>query len=78
MYVYMDPIKNHIYPIWVHSNFRIASNGQNIRGFRGREHGTTNILATNEATLPTFTWSASSNHEYKHHELINIAEPRIV
>ncbi len=55
----------------------MASNGQNIRGFRGWEHGTTNILATNDY-LRTFTWSASSNHEYKNHELINIAEPRIV
>ncbi len=27
------------------------------------EHWTTNILTTNEATLPTFTCSASSNHE---------------
>ena len=27
------------------------------------EHWSTNILLTNEATLPTFTYSASSNHE---------------
>ncbi len=33
------------------------------------EHWTTNILPTNEATLPTFTCSASSNHENKNHEL---------
>ncbi len=29
---------------------------------------TTNILPTNEATLPTFTCSASSNHENITHE----------
>ncbi len=28
------------------------------------EHWSTNILTTNEATLPTFTCSASNNHEY--------------
>ncbi len=39
-------------------NFR----GANIRGFRGWIGGlTTNILPTNEATLPTFTCSASSH-----------------
>ncbi len=37
---------------------------------------TTNILSTNEATLPTFTCSASSNHENIIHE-INIAQPQI-
>ena len=38
---------------------------------------TTNILPTNEATLPTFTCSASSNHENSIHEVtkINIAQP---
>ncbi len=30
---------------------------------------TTNILPTNEATLPTFTCSASSNHENITHEM---------
>ncbi len=35
------------------------------------EHWTTNILPTIEATLPTFTCCASSNHEYKNHELAN-------
>ncbi len=30
---------------------------------------TTNILPTNEATLPTFTCSASSNHENITHEV---------
>ncbi len=35
------------------------------------EHWTTNILPTNEATLPTFTCSASSNQEYKNYELTN-------
>ncbi len=43
---------------------------------------TTNILPTNEATLPTFTCSASSNHENTKivpmHEMSRyIAEPRI-
>ncbi len=38
---------------------------------------TTSILPTNEATLPTFTCSASSNHENITHESLNIAEPRI-
>ncbi len=39
------------------------------------EHWTTNILPTNEATLPTFTCSASSNHENKNHKLtIDIAD----
>ncbi len=46
--------------------------GQNICGGL-----TTNILPTNEATLPTFTCSASSNHENITHEMFNIAEPRI-
>ena len=36
------------------------------------EHWTTNILPTNKTTLPTFTCSASSNHENKNHELTNI------
>ena len=36
---------------------------------------TTNILPTNEATLPTFTCSASSYHENITHEM-NIAETR--
>ncbi len=30
---------------------------------------TTNILPTNEATLPTFTYIASSNHENITHEM---------
>ena len=38
---------------------------------------TTNILPTNEATLLTFTCSASSNNENITHESLNIAEPRI-
>ncbi len=39
------------------------------------EHWTTNILPTNEATLPNMylTCSASSNHEYINHKLTNIA-----
>ncbi len=41
------------------------------------EQWTTNILPMNEATLPTFTCIASSNHENISHELTNIAEPRI-
>ncbi len=41
------------------SVYRIAGN------FRGFVVGglTTNILPTNEATLPTFTYNPSSNHE---------------
>ncbi len=39
---------------------------------------TTNILPMNEATLPTFTCSASSNHEsILSTKCLNIAEPRI-
>ncbi len=30
---------------------------------------TTNILPTNEATLPTFTYNPSSNHEHITHEM---------
>ena len=41
--------------------------GQNIRVFVV-EGLTTNILSTNEATLPTFTCSAS-NHEYNIHKM---------
>ena len=38
----------------------------------------TNILPTNEATLPTFTCSASSNHENIIHEMtINADQPQI-
>ncbi len=33
---------------------------------------TTNILPTNEATLPTFTCSASSNHENIIHEVTKL------
>ncbi len=33
------------------------------------EHWTTNISPMNEATLPTFTCSASSHHEYLNHKL---------
>ena len=39
------------------------------------EHWSTNILPTNEATLPTFTCCASSNHEYIN--LLNIAATNI-
>ncbi len=42
--------------------------GQNIRGFRGWRSAT-NILPTNEATLPTFTYNPSSNHENITHEM---------
>ncbi len=43
------------------------------------EHWTTNILPTNEATLPTFTSRASNNHEYKliYKPRTIIAKPRI-
>ena len=56
-------------------SYRIAGNfcGANIRG-----HWSTNILPTNEATLPTFTCSASSNHENKSTNWLDIAEPRII
>ena len=43
------------------------------------EHLTTHILPTNEATLPIPlpAVQAATMHEYKNHELTNIAEPRI-
>ncbi len=59
---------------------RVIFEGQIIRGFRGSNILPT-ILPMNEATIPTFTCSASSIHEYIH-ELTNIvlyiiiADPR--
>ena len=51
-------------------NYRIAGNFCGAKYFViVIEHWTTNILPTNEATLPTFTCSASSNYENKNHKL---------
>ncbi len=46
------------------------------------EHWSMNILPTNEATLPTFTCSASSNHENNIHKVTqsttNVLTPKIM
>ncbi len=42
------------------------------------EHWTTNILPTNEATLPTLPYlQCKQQPRYINHELTTIAEPRI-